>query len=301
MRALKELLHASIDYAGLFPPAQLDMTTAVENYARYLASASAWALGRFIVPAARLPELAEAAQRCWADPAGTPWSIAALAGSNRAGDLAHIRGFNAAHAAQGHVDTLELKASSTAEIQRSMAEIPPQLQVYVEIPIDEDPGNLIQEIGRRGARAKVRTGGVARDAFPSPTQLARFMARCVASGVPFKATAGLHHPVRAEYRLTYEPGAPTGRMFGFLNLFIAAALLRSGLNLDVAEQVLEESNPSAFQVGENAIAWREHKLTLSDLKHLRQQVLISFGSCSFTEPLDELKALHLLQPWPQQA
>jgi len=50
MRALNELLHASIDYAGLFPPAQLDMTTAVENYARYLASDSAWALGRFIVP-----------------------------------------------------------------------------------------------------------------------------------------------------------------------------------------------------------------------------------------------------------
>jgi hypothetical protein len=301
MRALNELLHASIDYAGLFPPAQLDMTTAVENYARYLASDSAWALGRFIVPAARLPELAEAAQRCWADPAGTPWSIAALAGGDRAGDLDHIRRFNAAHAAQGHVDTLELKASSTAEIQRSMAEIPPPLQVYVEIPIDEDPAKLIQEIGRRGVQAKVRTGGVTRDAFPSPTQLARFMARCVASGVPFKATAGLHHPVRAEYRLTYEPSAPTGLMFGFLNLFIAAALLRSGLNLEVAEQVLEESNPSAFQVEENAIGWREHKLSLSDLKQLRQQVLISFGSCSFTEPLDELKALHFLQPWPQQA
>jgi hypothetical protein len=301
MRALNELLHASIDYAGLFPPAQLDMTTAVENYARYLASDGAWALGRFIVPAARLPELAEAAQRCWADPAGTPWSIAALAGGNRAEDLDHIRRFNAAHAAQGHVDTLELKASSTAEIQRSMAEIPPPLQVYVEIPIDEDPAKLIQEIGRRGARAKVRTGGVTRDAFPSPAQLACFMARCVASGVPFKATAGLHHPVRAEYRLTYEPSAPTGLMFGFLNLFIAAALLRSGLNLEVAEQVLEESNPSAFQVEENAIGWREHKLSLSDLKQLRQQVLISFGSCSFTEPLDELKALHFLQPWPQQA
>jgi hypothetical protein len=301
MRALKELLHASIDYAGLFPPAQLDMTSAVENYARYLASDSAWALGRFIVPAARLAELSEAAQRCWAHPAGTPWPIAALAGSNRAGDLDDIRRFNAAHAAQCHVDTLELKASSTAEIPRSMAEIPRQLQVYVEIPIDKDPAKLIEEIGRRGARVKVRTGGVTRDAFPSPAQLAGFMARCVASGVPFKATAGLHHPVRAEYRLTYEPGGPTGLMFGFLNLFIAAALLRAGLNLEDAKQVLQESNPSAFQVEENAIGWREHKLSLSDLKLLRQQVLISFGSCSFTEPLDELKALHLLQPWPQQA
>jgi hypothetical protein len=301
MRALKELLHASIDYAGLFPPAQLDMTTAVENYARYLASDSAWALGRFIVPAARLPELAEAAQRCWADPARTPWPIAALAGGNRAGDLDHILRFNAAHAAQGHVDTLELKASSAAEIQRSMAEIPRQLQVYVEIPVVEDPAKLIEEVGRAGARAKVRTGGVTRDAFPSATQLARFMERCVASGVPFKATAGLHHPVRAEYRLTYEPGAPTGRMFGFLNLFIAAALVRAGLNLESAEQVLEESNPSAFQIEENAIGWREQRLGLSDLKQLRQRVMISFGSCSFTEPLDELRALHLLQPWPQRA
>jgi hypothetical protein len=301
MRALKELLHASIDYAGLFPPAQLDMTTAVENYARYLASDSAWALGRFIVPAARLAELAEAARRCWADPAGTPWPMAALAGSNRAGDLNHILQFDAAHGAHGHVDTLELKASSAAEIQRSMAEIPRQLQVYVEIPIDEDPAKLIEEVGRRGARAKVRTGGVTRDAFPSATQLARFIERCVASGVPFKATAGLHHPLRAEYRLTYEPGAPTGRMFGFLNLFIAAALLRAGLKLEEAEQALEESNLSALRVEENGISWREHRLSLSDLKQLRQQVIISFGSCSFTEPLDELKGLHLLQPWPQRA
>jgi hypothetical protein len=301
MRALKELLHASIDYAGLFPPAQLDMTTGVENYALYLASDSAWALGRFIVPAAQLPQLAEAAQRCWADAIGTPWHIAALAGGNSAGDLDHILGFNAAYGAQGHVDTLELKASSAAEIQRRMAEIPRELQVYVEIPIDGDPAKLIEEIGRRGARAKVRTGGVTRDAFPSPTQLARFLERCVASGVPFKATAGLHHPLRAEYRLTYEPGAPTGLMFGFLNLFIAAALLRAGLNLKEAEQVLEESNPSAFQIEENVIGWREHRLSLSDLKELRQQVIISFGSCSFTEPMDELKALHLLQPWPQRA
>ena len=77
-----------------------------------------------------------------------------------------------------------------------------------------------------GARAKVRTGGVTEGAFPASHALARFIQSCADAGVPFKATAGLHHPLRGEYRLTYEPGSPHGMMFGFLNVFLAAAFAR---------------------------------------------------------------------------
>jgi len=114
--------------------------------------------------------------------------------------------------------------------------------------------------------------------------------------MPFKATAGLHHPFRAEYRLTYAPDSPRGTMFGFLNLFLAAAFVRLGLDQRSAQGVLEEGSPEAFQIEDEAISWQGHRASLADLEQTRDQVLVSFGSCSFTEPLQELQALHLLHP-----
>jgi hypothetical protein len=69
---LRTLLAHAIDYAGLFPPAQLDMPGAVAEYESYLASSDAWALGRFVVPAARLRELAAAAGDAPLEPVRLP-------------------------------------------------------------------------------------------------------------------------------------------------------------------------------------------------------------------------------------
>ena len=99
-------------------------------------------------------------------------------------------------------------------------------------------------VRRLGGRAKVRTGGVTRDAFPTTSDLIRFLRRCVRAGLPFKATAGLHHPLRAEYRLTYAPDSPAGVMFGFLNLFLATAFLRAGMEETEAARLLEERSPT---------------------------------------------------------
>jgi hypothetical protein len=181
-----------------------------------------------------------------------------------------------------------------------MALVPPELQAYLEIPIDEDPVDLIAEIQRSGAYPKVRTGGVTSDAFPRARQLVRFMERCIRAGVRFKATAGLHHAFRAEYRLTYEPDSPTGSMYGFLNLFLTVGFLLDGLPDSGAQQVLEESSRSAFQIRDDEITWRSHRLELTALEETRR-ILTSFGSCSFTEPMDELGALHLLGSGVQRA
>jgi len=79
MRPVHTLLHGAIDYAGLFPPAALDLGAAVANYASYRSGTACWALGRLIVPAARLRELEAAAAPCF--PTGVhPWRISALAG-----------------------------------------------------------------------------------------------------------------------------------------------------------------------------------------------------------------------------
>ena len=305
MQAIQTLLRASIDYAGLFPPAALDMASAVHNYARYQSGQDAWALGRFIVPATQLSEFETAAAPYLSASTSHRWQLGALIGSDLGSDLQLITAFNRRQAVQPEggavVDSVEVKGSSVSAIEDTMSQTPRHLQAYVEIPIEEDPTELIAAIGRQGARAKVRTGGVTRDAFPRSTDLVWFMARCIGAYVPFKCTAGLHHALRAEYRLTYAPDSLSGVMFGFLNVFLSATLLRSGLPASDAEQVLEESSPQAFQVGEREISWRGHRLDNAALKAARERTIISFGSCSFTEPLEDLQALRWLEPRAQRA
>ncbi|HKR64678.1 MAG TPA: hypothetical protein VJZ00_13180 [Thermoanaerobaculia bacterium] len=144
---------------------------------------------------------------------------------------------------------------------------------------------LIDELARRGLRAKIRTGGLTVDAFPAVENVAEFLRACAAKGVAFKATAGLHHPLRCVKPLTYEPNAPTGKMHGFLNVFLAAALL------DHADAILGEEDPKAFQFDDDAASWRGHRASTDALRAMRRDFAISFGSCSFEEPIGDLKEL----------
>ena len=298
MDALQTLIQGSIDYAGLFPPAGLGMAAVVANYAEYRRSGDRWALGRFVVPAARLPELeVEVASLAPVSPAGA-WPLAVLLADGSAAELHAIGEFNCRHAAAGATalsgDVVEVKASSIADVERLAGVIPRYLQTYVEIPVREDPAALIAAIGRAGFRAKVRTGGVTADAFPAAADLARFLAACAAAGVACKATAGLHHPLRAEYRLTYEPAGARGTMYGFLNVFLAVAFLREGLSRDDVVQLLEERDPAAFRFDGEGVEWRGRRLGSDALRRTREEGVASFGSCSFTEPVGDLRALGLL-------
>ena len=299
MSALQTLLRGSIDYAGLFPPAGLDMGTAVRNYAAYRAEPDAWALGRFVLPASRLQEFESAATgRLQLAPAGQPWRLSVLAGPDLPADLELIANFGRRHSrAAGPdavADTIEAKATSERGIEDIMRQAPPTHQVYIEIPIDRDPFPLLQAIKGAGGRAKVRTGGVTPEAFPSPEDLLRFLRGSVQAGVAFKATAGLHHPLRAEYPLTYETRSRTGPMFGFLNLFLATALFQAGESDSKVARLLEEGSPGAFGPDEHGISWNGCRFDLDALSRVRAEGLVSIGSCSFTEPLSDLAALHLL-------
>lgn len=142
----------------------------------------------------------------------------------------------------------------------------------------------------------MRTGGVTAESIPTPSDLARFLARVTAAGVAFKATAGLHHPVRGRYPLTYAPGSPRAVMHGFLNLLMATALLREhGPQAeDDAVAVLENTDPDAFQFDAQGARWRDHAIPTSRLRGLREHGFVAFGSCSFREPVDELRTLRLL-------
>jgi hypothetical protein len=83
-------------------------------------------------------------------------------------------------------------------------------------------------------------------------------------------------------------------MFGFLNVFLTAAFIRKGMSEEDARLVLEETSPRAFDFHEAGVTWRDEELSRDDLRLTRSQLFLSFGSCSFTEPVEEARSLGLV-------
>lgn len=289
MSAIRVLLDHAIDYAGLFPPASLPLREAIANYAAYRASDDAWALGRFVVPVTRLAEFAEAARPLLAraDPA---WRLGAIAGDDRRGDLSRVGEFNAAGLG-AVVDCFEFRTGPLASF-RQLAELGPfSFRRFGEVPLSEPPEGYLPVMRSALIGAKLRTGGVVPDAFPDPDLLLRWIKAIVDCGVALKCTAGLHHPVRGAYPLTYHDGAPIGVMYGYLNVMLAAAAFRMGGGEDIARAILMEDDPSAFRLAGPEIRWRERPIATPVLSALRGEGSLAFGSCSFREPLDELAGI----------
>jgi len=255
--ALDSLIDGLIDYAGMFPPAGLSLEDAARNYADYRRGPYARMLGKFVVPAERLGEV---------DPA---WRCSAIGIPSQP------------------VEACEVRVARAVDAGAALALIAPGVTAYFELPLDEDPAPLASGRGR----AKARTGGLTPDVFPAPADLARFLSRCAAARVPFKATAGLHHPLRGLRRCTYQPDSPTALMHGFVNVFLAAALLWSGGSETAAVATLEEQSPKAFRFDESAAVWHGHRMTTAQIQEARTQFAISFGSCSFEEPIHDLQQL----------
>lgn len=295
--SLRVLLRGVVDYAGLFPPASLGMAAAIAEYASHRGGPHAWALGRFIVPAARLEEFEDTSADALPREAASYWALSALLGSDIEEDVERIEQFNARHrdARDGAVlvDTVELKTSAAREITRAAELLDRRFDTYMEVPVTDDPDALIVAISGTMAKAKVRTGGGTADAFPSSAQVIRFMARCQAHAVAFKATAGLHHPWRNEYQLSYAADAPRGTMFGFLNVLLAAAGLRAGWSHEEATALLEERHTATVRFSADGVRWRDRSLSMPDLVRARDSVT-TFGACSFREPIEGLQAGALL-------
>lgn len=289
--AVATLLEGLVDYAGLFPPAALPMSDAVARYATYRAGPQRAMLGRFVVPVARLDELALAvATLPSASHATGAWRLAVLAGK---GDAATLDAFNAAQAGRLVADTVEAKADDDATVAALASALGHRFTVYVEVGVRTDPAPLLAAVARHGLRAKIRTGGVTADAFPTTAEVLRFLAACVAMRVPFKATAGLHHPVRGEFALTYAADSPRGTMHGFLNVFLAALLLRQGVPSAEVAPLLEERDPAAIIVEGDAIGWRGFRVNAAAVAAARADFAGSFGSCSFDEPVQDLTRLRI--------
>lgn len=294
---LRTLLTRLIDYAGLFPPAKLEMRPAVEEYAAQRRSEESWMLGRFIVPLARLDEFAREARDPLAEDAGS-WPLSVLGGGEPAEDRRRIDDFNERFAGRARIEAIELKAPEAEAVER-LAPSFQGLEGYFELPSELDPRPFVPALRRVGGRGKIRTGGVTPELIPEPHEVARFIHTLASEQIPFKATAGLHHPLRGEYPLTYEPGSARGTMFGFLNVFLAAAFAQQGsLDQQTLQELLEERDPGAFSFDDETVRWRHgdhhHEIDVATLALNRKLVATSYGSCSFAEPVDDLRALGLL-------
>ena len=242
--ALKALLLGIIDYAGMFPPAELPCFAALEKYQNYLHQENAWMLRWFVINSVDMNKVS----------AELKPNLSVLADEDVQG-----------------VAALETKRILTAD-----------KPVYCEVPVTE-----LGQVEEAGCYAKMRTGSVKPEGIPTVEVVADFILKCAELKLPFKATAGLHHPVRAVYPLTYAADSPRATMHGFLNVFMAASFAWHG-DRDIVP-ILREEDPDAFQFDHDA-AWKDRKLSQSQILEARKQFAHAFGSCSFEEPIQDLQA-----------
>ena len=279
-----------VDYAGLFPPASCAMADAARQYDVYRRSADRWLLGRFVVAATRLQELGLAIETGGISiDAGDPWRLSVVMGAHVPAELARIAAFQAAWEPRGVLaDSIEYKVSSVGQVRTLGEQIPHGFRRYFEVPLTGPYRELVGAIGQVGALAKVRTGGTTADLFPAAVDLTTFLLAVVKHGVPFKATAGLHHPFRGNYPLTYAPDAERQLMYGFVNLLVATTELLRGGEGETAQAILEEDDRTAFVRDDDGYTWRGVRYGTVDLAAAHRRFFLGFGSCSFREPIDEL-------------
>jgi len=160
------------------------------------------------------------------------------------------------------------------------------LPTYCEAPLEAIPP---------GAFAKVRTGGLTPDMIPPAAQVADFLYAAAQRRVPFKATAGLHHPLRSLRPLTYAEDAEQAVMHGFVNVFTAAAFAWEGAERAMVVDILSDVDAAGFDFRENELRWRGHPLAAAKIEASRRDFAHSFGSCSFEEPVAELRELGWLE------
>jgi hypothetical protein len=329
--SLRAFLGNIVDYAGFFPPSDLPLREAIQNYARYRQEEHAWMLSRFVVPVGRLADLdehaplfAEDAKNARGEAPPYRFSVLGTGGDTEeafldafAEDLDAIAAFAARRQGRAAADMMEvslpaglleagtdnLEAFFGAVHRRLVAAGTARLDLYYEVPLDEDgveavgpaaralaAHNTAQERPLRAeASLKFRCGGDTAADIPAPAHLARAIAACRDADARFKATAGLHHPVR------HRDDDLGAHRHGFLNVFGAAALAEAqGLGAEALHEVLVEENADHFRFRPDALAWKDRTAPTAAIERAREHLTASFGSCSFEAPVADLRDLGLL-------
>jgi hypothetical protein len=299
--SLQTLLAKSIDYAGMFPPCGLPLEPALQNQAGYVRSPDAWMLGAFVLPV----EQFDAARQLLSqfDPSH-PLRVAALGpkSANEEGFLDALKNADAAiRWFSSNVDLVSINHLEMAlpddvdlVVLHEARSVVGALPVFWEAPPARAEQAIALIAGHNSAEHtatfgyKLRTGGVTADAFPSSSQIAHALVTSAAHKIPIKCTAGLHHPIR-QFRDEVKT-----KMHGFLNV-LGVAVLAAEHQWDAQQAVimLEDEDPRSFSFTDDFFAWRDWKIDAERLQY-RRKFVRSFGSCSFDEPRDDLRALGFL-------
>jgi hypothetical protein len=302
--SLRALLAKAIDYAGLFPPASLELEPALRNYAEYVRHPDAWMLGPFILPVA---EFDAAARGLSQFDSAHPLRISALGPRTDDARAFHqslsaavdcLGAFRAASGTALSIEQFEmpLPADINAEglkaIRSSLGAS--EFNTFWEAKANTAE-RVIELIAENNGTAagpklgfKLRTGGTTAEAFPSPAEVATVLVAAGNQNVPIKFTAGLHHPVRL-----FHESVET-KMHGFLNVLGAGVLaLEHNWNEGEIVQMLEDEDPASFSFSDDFFAWREWEIR-TDRIRAHRELVTSLGSCSFDEPREDLRALKLL-------
>jgi hypothetical protein len=300
--SLETLLAKSIDYAGMFPPCSLALEPALQNHAQYARSPEAWMLNTFVLSvdqfdaARQLLSLFDPAHQLRVAALG-PRTVDANSFLDALEDVdAAIRSFSRYDVDLISISHLEMFLPNDVDLAllKEARSIVGDLPVFWEAP-PERAGKAISLLAEHNSDEdaatfgyKLRTGGVTADAFPTSEQIASALVTPATHQLPIKFTAGLHHPVR-QFRDEVKT-----KMHGFLNV-LGAAVLAAEHRWDTKQTaaMLEDESGASFSFGEDSFAWREWKIDVERLRY-RRKFVASFGSCSFDEPRDDLRALKLL-------
>ena len=300
--SLRALLERSIDYAGMFPPCSLELGPALTNQARYARLHERWMLNAFVLPVGQFDAAKQFLPQF--DPMH-PLRISALGPKTENANAfcdalvetdAAIRSLSAHNVDLVSISQLEmfLPDDVDSSLLKEARSIIGSLPAFWEAPA-ERAERTIALLAEHNSNAdhptfgyKMRTGGVTADAFPTSAQIAPALVAPATHQVPIKFTAGLHHPLR-QYREEVQT-----KMHGFLNV-LGAAVLAAEHKWDAAQTaaMLDDEDVSLFHFDDEFFAWRDWRIDLQRLKD-RRRFVTTFGSCSFDEPREDLRALKLL-------
>ncbi|MEZ0108219.1 hypothetical protein ABH920_002217 [Catenulispora sp. EB89] len=269
--ALGVLFAELIDDAALFPPGDAPMPEAVPAHLAYDAGVHSGMLGRFLCPVSKLADLKPLLD----EDAGLRLGLIADTG---------VDGLLAAFAELEDDDRLILEAAEIRHPGERLEELERRLPYGVEAYIEIAPADMRSLLptvtGRELLHAKLRTGGLSAEAFPTPLAVAEFLVGCADLELGLKCTAGLHNAVR-------HTDAATGfTHHGFVNVLLAAERASDGAEIEDVAAVLAVTDGAD-------LAERVKALTVEDTARTRD-LFHGFGSCSFQEPIDDLSKLGLL-------
>lgn len=277
------LLTSLIDDAAMFPPGDVPLADATPAHRSHRAAWYAPLVGSFLCRASQLEDLESLAGPSDDD---EPLGVAVVVDTGTAGVLAAVDTVAGTERLVLRGVEIPVRGEPLADnARRVVAALDAALggpdddePAYVEIPRAPGWEAALDVVAEAGYGAKSRTGGADVAAYPSAAELAAFVVACLDRGIAFKLTAGLHHAVR--------PHASDTGEHGFLNVALAVSAALDGAGVDDVAKVLDDDDPAHLTAGVVALSDQRQRSVRTWFR--------SFGSCSITEPLDDLVRLGLV-------